>query len=327
MTGGGGFLNGHPIARAYRDRPGRHVHEPARRQPRATRWSGWPRSGSTPRWADAPAARRRHRRHDLARVGHRAHPACLAGRRGRARRADAAAAGRRPRPADVGRAGSHPRALALVDALARADGVIFASPAYHRHRRQARQEHARPRRGPALADPPYLEGRAVGCIAVAGAAAGGRRHALRPAGRGARAARLGRRRSALLSTPRTASSAPTARSTRGQVLCRLDLLAEQVDGFAEAQAAVATADAAVDGDRVGDAPRSPRRSRRRPSASSRSPRRRPRRRPGCSVRPSPSARIVPPSARSQPSTAARPFGWSRRVLTKRRVAVSAGPCG
>jgi len=141
-----------------------------------------------------------------------------------------------------GRAGSHPRALALVDALARADGVILASPAYHGTVSglvKNALDHAEDLR---LADPPYLEGRAVGCIAVAGGPQAG-------------AATL----SALRAVAHALRGWPTplgvAVDTSDRVfdldgavddavvLCRLDLLAEQVVGFAEAQAAAATADA------------------------------------------------------------------------------------
>ena len=141
-----------------------------------------------------------------------------------------------------GRARSHPRALALVGALARADGVILASPAYHGTVSglvKNALDHAEDLR---LADPPYLEGRAVGCIAVAGGPQAG-------------AATL----SALRAVAHALRGWPTplgvAVDTSDRVfgldgavddavvLCRLDLLAEQVVGFAEAQAAAATADA------------------------------------------------------------------------------------
>jgi FMN reductase len=141
-----------------------------------------------------------------------------------------------------GWAGRHPRARALVDALAEADGVIVASPAYHGTVSglvKNALDHAEDLR---LADPPYLEGRAVGCIAVAGGPQAG-------------AATL----SALRAVTHALRGWPTplgvAVDTSDRVfgadggvddavvLCRLDLLAEQVVGFAEAQAAVATADA------------------------------------------------------------------------------------
>ena len=137
-----------------------------------------------------------------------------------------------------GRAGSDPRgrrALALVEALARADGVILASPAYHGTVSglvKNALDHAEDLR---LADPPYLEGRAVGCIAVAGGPQAG---------------------AATLSTLRAVTHAlrgwPTplgvAVDTSDRVfgadggvddavvLCRLDLLAEQVVSFAHAMA-------------------------------------------------------------------------------------------
>ena len=141
-----------------------------------------------------------------------------------------------------GRAASDPRALALVDALARADGVILASPAYHGTVSglvKNALDHAEDLR---LADPPYLEGRAVGCIAVAGGPQAG-------------AATLSALRAvthALRGWPTPLGVAvDTSDRVFGRdgavddavVLCRLDLLAEQVVGFAEAQAAVATADA------------------------------------------------------------------------------------
>ena len=123
------------------------------------------------------------------------------------------------------------RARALVDALARADGVILASPAYHGTVSglvKNALDHAEDLR---LADPPYLEGRAVGCIAVAGGPQAG-------------AATL----SALRAVTHALRGWPTplgvAVDTSDRVfgadggvddavvLCRLDLLAEQVVGFA-----------------------------------------------------------------------------------------------
>jgi len=134
------------------------------------------------------------------------------------------------------------RARALVQTLHQADGVILASPAYHGTVSglvKNALDHAEDLR---LADPPYLEGRAVGCIAVAGGPQAG-------------AATL----SALRAVAHALRGWPTplgvAVDTSDRVfgldgavddavvLCRLDLLAEQVVGFAEAQAAVATADA------------------------------------------------------------------------------------
>ena len=133
------------------------------------------------------------------------------------------------------RAASDPRALALVDALARADGVILASPAYHGTVSglvKNALDHAEDLR---LADPPYLEGRAVGCIAVAGGPQAG-------------AATL----SALRAVTHALRGWPTplgvAVDTSDRVfgadggvddavvLCRLDLLAEQVVSFARATA-------------------------------------------------------------------------------------------
>jgi FMN reductase len=134
------------------------------------------------------------------------------------------------------------RARALVQALHQADGVILASPAYHGTVSglvKNALDHAEDLR---LADPPYLEGRAVGCIAVAGGPQAG-------------AATL----SALRAVTHALRGWPTplgvAVDTSDRVfgadgcvddavvLCRLDLLADQVVGFAEAQAAVATAGA------------------------------------------------------------------------------------
>jgi FMN reductase len=65
------------------------------------------------------------------------------------------------------------RARALVEALREADGVILASPAYHGTVSglvKNALDHAEDLR---RADPPYLAGRAVGCIAVAGGAQAG----------------------------------------------------------------------------------------------------------------------------------------------------------
>src|SRR5215210_31053 len=48
--------------------------------------------------------------------------------------------------------------------------------------------------------------------------------------------------------------------------------------------------------------------------------------PATLVRPSPSVTIVPSAVSSQPSAAASPFGWSRRVFTNSASRRSAGPC-
>jgi FMN reductase len=116
------------------------------------------------------------------------------------------------------------RASALVEALQRADGVVLASPAYHgtvsglvKNALDYAED---------LRDVGYLDGLAVGCIAVAG---------------GAQAA------SSTLSTLRSVAHAlrgwptPLGVAVDGVVdevvLGRLDLLAEQVVGFARASGA------------------------------------------------------------------------------------------
>ena len=127
------------------------------------------------------------------------------------------------------------RALELVEALARADGVILASPAYHGTVSglvKNALDHAEDLR---LADPPYLEGRAVGCVAVAGGPQAGAStlatlravaHALRgwptPLG-------------VAVDTSDRVFGADGAVDD-AVVLCRLDLLAEQVVSFARAMA-------------------------------------------------------------------------------------------
>jgi FMN reductase len=117
------------------------------------------------------------------------------------------------------------RASALLDALRRADGVILASPAYHgtisglvKNALDYVED---------LRDVGYLDGLAVGCIAVAG---------------GAQAA------ASTLTGLRTVVHSlrgwptPLGVAVDGPldevVLCRLDLLAEQVVGFAQASGAV-----------------------------------------------------------------------------------------
>jgi FMN reductase len=117
------------------------------------------------------------------------------------------------------------RASALIDALRRADGVILASPAYHgtvsglvKNALDYIED---------LRDVSYLDGLPVGCIAVSG---------------GAQAA------ASTLTTLRCVAHAlrgwptPLGVAVDGPldevVLCRLDLLAEQVVGFAQASGAV-----------------------------------------------------------------------------------------
>jgi len=132
-----------------------------------------------------------------------------------------------------GRARSHPRALALVEALREADGVILASPAYHGTVSglvKNALDHAEDLR---RADPPYLEGRPVGCIAVAGG----------PQAGAATLATLRAIGHALRGWP-TPLGVAVDTSDRifgadgavddAVVLCRLDLLAEQVVSFARA---------------------------------------------------------------------------------------------
>ena len=136
-----------------------------------------------------------------------------------------------------GWAGRHPRARALVDALAAADGVIVASPAYHGTISglvKNALDHAEDLR---CAERPYLEGRAVGCIAVAGGAQAGATtlaalrsvaHALRgwPTPLGI----------AVDTSDRVFDDAGAVDDA--VVLGRLDLLADQVVGFARAMARV-----------------------------------------------------------------------------------------
>ena len=125
------------------------------------------------------------------------------------------------------------RARALVEALAEADGVIVASPAYHGTVSglvKNALDHAEDLR---YADRPYLEGRAVGCIAIAGGAQAGATtlaalravaHALRgwPTPLGV----------AVDTSDRVFDAAGALDDA--VVLGRLDLLADQVVGFARA---------------------------------------------------------------------------------------------
>jgi FMN reductase len=126
-----------------------------------------------------------------------------------------------------------PRARRLVEALARADGVIVASPAYHGTISglvKNALDHVEELR---TAKRPYLEGRAVGAIAVAGGPQAGATtlqalrtvvHALRgwPTPLGV----------AVDTSDRVFDA--TGAVDDAVVLARLDLLAEQVVGFARA---------------------------------------------------------------------------------------------
>lgn len=125
------------------------------------------------------------------------------------------------------------RARALVEALAEADGVIVASPAYHGTVSglvKNALDHAEDLR---YADRPYLEGRAVGCIAVAGGAQAGAATlaALRAVAHALRGwpTPLG----VAVDTSDRAFDAAGALDDE-VVLGRLDLLADQVVGFARA---------------------------------------------------------------------------------------------
>jgi FMN reductase len=136
------------------------------------------------------------------------------------------------------------RARALIEALREADGVILASPAYHSTVSglvKNALDHVEDLRG---AQRPYLDGRAVGCIAVAG-------------GPQAAAATLATLRTvvhALRGWP-TPLGVGVDTSDRvfdaagavddAVVLGRLDLLADQVVGFARAIGRVEVAPAAV----------------------------------------------------------------------------------
>ena len=136
------------------------------------------------------------------------------------------------------------RARALVDALARADGVMIASPAYHGTISglvKNALDHVEDLR---TADRPYLEGRAVGCIAVAGGPQAGAStlmglrtvvHALRgwPTPLGV----------AVDTSDRVFDE--TGAVDDQVVLSRLDLLAAQVVGFSRVTAAPAASGARV----------------------------------------------------------------------------------
>ena len=125
------------------------------------------------------------------------------------------------------------RARALVEALRVADGVILASPAYHGTVSglvKNALDHAEDLRH---ADPPYLEGRAVGCIAVAGGPQAGAATlaTLRAIGHALRGwpTPLG----VAVDTSDRVFDADGAIDD-AVVLGRLDLLADQVVGFARA---------------------------------------------------------------------------------------------
>ena len=137
------------------------------------------------------------------------------------------------------------RACALIQALHHADGVIIASPAYHGTVSglvKNALDHAEDLR---RADRPYLEGRAVGCIAVAGGPQAGAAtltalrsivHALRgwPTPLGI----------AVDTSDRVFGAGGTVDDA--VVLGRLDLLADQVVGFARAELRALTPHARLD---------------------------------------------------------------------------------
>jgi FMN reductase len=116
------------------------------------------------------------------------------------------------------------RARALIDAVGRADGVILASPAYHGTISGLVKNALDYIEDLRCADRPYLDGRAVGCIAVA-------------AGAPAAASTLMSLRTvvhALRGWPTPLVVAVDGSGVDEVVLARLDLLAEQVVGFAGA---------------------------------------------------------------------------------------------
>jgi len=137
------------------------------------------------------------------------------------------------------------RARALVQALHQADGVILASPAYHGTVSglvKNALDHAEDLRH---ADRPYLEGRAVGCIAVAGGAQAGATTlaALRSVAHALRGwpTPLG----VAVDTSDRVFDASGALDD-AVVLGRLDLLADQVVGFARAELRALTPHAGLD---------------------------------------------------------------------------------
>ena len=137
------------------------------------------------------------------------------------------------------------RARALVQALHQADGVILASPAYHGTVSglvKNALDHAEDLRH---ADRPYLEGRAVGCIAVAGGAQAGATTlaALRSVAHALRGwpTPLG----IAVDTSDRVFDASGALDD-AVVLGRLDLLADQVVGFARAELRALTPHARLD---------------------------------------------------------------------------------
>jgi len=145
----------------------------------------------------------------------------------------------------VGSTSRGARARALVEALAEADGVIVASPAYHGTVSglvKNALDHAEDLRH---ADRPYLEGRAVGCIAVAGGAQAGATTlaALRSVAHALRGwpTPLG----IAVDTSDRVFDASGALDD-AVVLGRLDLLADQVVGFARAELRALTPHARLD---------------------------------------------------------------------------------
>jgi len=130
-----------------------------------------------------------------------------------------------------------PAARRLVDAVARADAVVLASPAYHGTMSglvKNALDHLEDLRD---APRPYLDGRAVGCVACAGG----------PQAAAATLASLRAVAHALRGWPTplgiAVDTSATALGAGGELdpalLGRLDILAEQVVGFARMRAAAA----------------------------------------------------------------------------------------